>query len=222
MPIPVSSASMTLIAVDAAGFLHPFRPQAETLIGAHRKLGDVGIIGAEPLVEACHEGLVDGVLQILEVIVADQHAIAFLRRQHDVLVANGEGGRGHRNALAHAGRRPLAVEGDMRAADQRRPHEIRLRRLDLGNGRAEIGDVQREEIDRGNLAAIFGDVFLHPLRGDLAVIVVGRDDIDLLAPLLHGVGHELFHRLRRGRRRCRTDRGRRRRLRTACCRNRAS
>ena len=54
----------------------------------------------------------------------------------------------------------------------------------------------KKSID-GHLAAVFGDVFLHPLRGDLAVIVVGRDNIDLLAPFLHGVGHQLFHRLRR-------------------------
>ena len=108
-----------------------------------------------------------------------------------------KGGRRHRNALAHAGRRPLAVERDMRAADQRRPDEIGLRRLDLGDGRAEIGDVEREEVDRGYLAAVFGDVFLHPLRGDLPVIVVGRDNVDLLAPFLHGMRHQLFHRLRR-------------------------
>ena len=55
----------------------------------------------------------------------------------------------------------------------------------------------KKSIDE-HLAAVFGDVFLHPLRGDLAVIVVGRDDIDLLAPLLHGIGHQLFHGLRRG------------------------
>ena len=54
----------------------------------------------------------------------------------------------------------------------------------------------KKSID-GDLAAVLGDVFLHPLRGDLAVIVVGGDDIDLLAPFLHGIGHQLFHRLRR-------------------------
>ena len=85
----------------------------------------------------------------------------------------------------------------MGAADQRRPDEIGLRRLNLGDGRAEIGDVEREEIDRGDFAAVLGHVFLHPLRGDLAVIVVGRDHIDLLAPFLHRVRHELLHRLGR-------------------------
>ena len=85
----------------------------------------------------------------------------------------------------------------MRAADERRPDEIGLRGLYLRDGRAEIRDVEREEVDRGDLAAILDDVFLHPLRGDLAVIVVGRDHIDLLAPFLHRIGHELLDRLGR-------------------------
>src|SRR5579883_2790789 len=72
----------------------------------------------------------------------------------------------------------------MPAAAHCRPDEIRLRRLDLRDGRAEIGDVEREVILRQDLAAIVERVFLHPLRGDLAVIVVGGDDIDLLAPFL--------------------------------------
>src|SRR5471032_2551613 len=38
-----------LDAVDAAGLLHRFRPETEALVGSHRKLGDVGIIGAEAL-----------------------------------------------------------------------------------------------------------------------------------------------------------------------------
>src|SRR3954471_6732516 len=86
----------------------------------------------------------------------------------------------------------------MRAADQCRPDEVGLRRLNLGDRRAEIGDVEREEVDRGDLAAIFGDVFLYPLRGDLAVVVIGRDHVNLLAPFLHGVRHQLFHGLSRG------------------------
>ena len=45
--------------------------------------------------------------------------------------------------------------------------------------------------------AVVGRVLLHPLRGDLAVVVVGRDRVDLLAPLLHDVGHELLDGLSR-------------------------
>ena len=45
------------------------------------------------------------------------------------------------------GRRPLTVEGGVRAADQGREDDVRLCRLDLPDRRAEIGDVQREEVD---------------------------------------------------------------------------
>ncbi len=93
----------------------------------------------------------------------------------------------------------LPVERHVRPADQRRPYHVGLGRLDLADGGAEIGHVEREELDVGHLAAVVLDVFLHPLGGDLAVVVVGGDDIDLLAPLVHGVGHELLHRLARRR-----------------------
>src|SRR5580698_4771120 len=85
----------------------------------------------------------------------------------------------------------------MRAADQRGPNEIGFGRLYLGDRRTEIGDIKREEVDRRNLAAILAYIFLHPLGGDLAIIVVGGDHVDFLAPLLHGVGHELLDSLRR-------------------------
>src|SRR6185369_12811674 len=91
--------------VDAASLLDRFRPQPESLIGPHRKLGDVRIIGAEALEKTRYELLVDGILQVLEIVVTDQHAVAFVGRQHDVLVADRERGRSHRNALAHAGGR---------------------------------------------------------------------------------------------------------------------
>src|ERR1700730_291446 len=186
-----------LDSVDTGRLLDRLRPQAETLIGCHCEPGNVGVIGAEALVKSGNEDFVGLVLQVLEVILADQYSVAFVGRQYDVLVTSGEGDRRHRNALEHAGRGPLAIERDMRAADERRPYEVRLRRLDLGDGRTEIRDVEREEVDRWDLTAVFGDVFLHPLRGDLAVIVIGCDDIDLFAPFLHGVRHELLNGLRR-------------------------
>ena len=53
-----------------------------------------------------------------------------------------------------------------------------------------------EELGLDGLAAVVADVLLHPLGGDLAVVVVRGHDVDLLAPLVHGVGHELLDRLR--------------------------
>src|SRR6266568_8216186 len=68
-----------LYPVNAARLLDRLRPQPESLIGPHRELGDVGIIGTVAFEEARHERLVDRILQILEVIVTDQHAVAFVR-----------------------------------------------------------------------------------------------------------------------------------------------
>src|SRR5690606_39395716 len=52
-----------------------------------------------------------------------------------------------RDFLVHPRRRPLAEEGEMRPADKRRNDKIGRRRLDLRDGRTEIGDIEREEID---------------------------------------------------------------------------
>src|SRR5271163_2278837 len=186
-----------LQAIDAACLLHRLRPQQEALVGSHREFGDIGIVGAKPLVEALDERCVDWILEVLEVIVANQHAIALVRRQHNVFVAHRESRGGHRDAGAHTGRGPLAVERNMRAADERGPDEIGFGRLYLGDGRTKIRDVERKEIYRRDFAAVLDHVFLHPLRSDLAVIVIRGDHIDLLAPLLHRVRDQLFDRLRR-------------------------
>ena len=183
--------------LDRVGFLHALGPELEALVGAHRQLGDVRVVLAEALVEALLEGLVLGCIEVLEVVVRQQKAIGLFGRQHDVLVAHREGGGGQWNFLGQAGRRPLAVERHVRAADQRRDHHVGLGRLDLGDGRAEGGHVEREEVDRSHRAAVLDGELLDPLRGDLAVVVVGRDDVDLLAPFLHRVGDQLAHRLRR-------------------------
>ncbi len=59
------------------------------------------------------------------------------------------------------------------------------------DGRSEVGDVEREEFNRNRFAAIVLDETLHPLCRDLAVIVVGCDDVDLLAPFVHRIGNNL-------------------------------
>ena len=84
----------------------------------------------------------------------------------------------------------------MAGADQHGHHHVRLRFLDLGDRRAEIGHIQREEVGGQHLAAVLLDIAFHPGGGDLAVIVVRRDGVDLLAPQIHGVRHKLLDRLR--------------------------
>ena len=186
-----------LVLVQRAGLLDTCGPQLEALVGAHRQLGDVGIVLAEAGVEALLEGLVGRGVQVLEVVVRDQEAVGLGRRQHDVLIAAGKGGGGQRNLLGQPGRRPLAVERHVGTAHQGRHHHVGLGRFDLADRRAEVGHVQREEIDRRHRAAVVQRELLDPLRGDLAVVVVGGDHVDLLAPLLHRIGHQLGHGLRR-------------------------
>src|ERR1019366_10628931 len=69
-----------LHSVDTARFLDRLRPYTEALIGPHGEFGNVGIIGAKALVETRNEGFVRLVLQVLEVIVTNEHAVAFVGR----------------------------------------------------------------------------------------------------------------------------------------------
>ncbi|MCY1525615.1 hypothetical protein D9M68_605990 [compost metagenome] len=65
----------------------------------------------------------------------------------------------------------------MRIADQRGPHRIGLGCLDAAERRREVGHVQGKELDGHVLAALFPDELLQPLAGDLAIVVVGRQDV---------------------------------------------
>ena len=83
-------------------------------------------------------------------------------------------------------------------AHQRGHHHVGLRRLDARNRRLEVVDVEREELDRQILAAAIAGELLHPLRRDVAVVVVGRQDVGALAAkLVHHVVEERLELLRR-------------------------
>lgn len=97
----------------------------------------------------------------------------------------------------HARRLPLPVERDMRTADQRRPDVVGLGGLDLRDRRLEVGHVQREELDVQDLAAVVGGELAHPVRGDLAIVVICRNDVDLLAEGVGRVLHQLLDGLAR-------------------------
>ena len=143
------------------------------------------IVGvAESLLPFFEEGLVLRRVALLRPGIGDHDAIAFGRGEHAMLIADAERRRGHRDFRVHAGCRPLPIEGHMRAADQDRHDDVGLGFLDLGDGRAEIGDIEREEIGLDDLAAIRLRIMLHPFGGDLAVIIVGGERVDLLAPFL--------------------------------------
>ena len=188
---------LDLVVLDRTGRLDGFRPEHDALVVGDRELVDVGHrVGAVHLAPGRGEGLVGGRVELGRVVVADDDAVALLGREHEVLRTDADRGRGERDAALHAGRRPLAVERQVRAADQRRVDHVGRRRLDLGDGRAEVGDVEREELDGDGLAAVVLEVLLDPAGHQLAVIVVGGEDVDLLAPLLHRVGDLHFGSLR--------------------------
>ena len=187
-----------LVAVQRTGLLHRFGPQLDALVLRHRDLvHDLGV--AEPLAPAREEILVGRRRVFLAVVAGDQDAVAFGRRQRQVLVADTEGGREQRDLLVHARGRPLPEERQVRAADQRRAHRIGLGLLDLGDRRAEVRHVEREEAGLRDGAAALLDVVRDPLGGDLAVVVVGGQHVDLLAPLLDRDLDDRLHRLRRRR-----------------------
>ena len=116
-----------------------------------------------------------------------------------MFVADAECGRSERNLFVHARRRPLAVERHVRAAHQRRHDPLRIRLLNLGDGRAEIGNIKREEICRSDCAFAQLDVMRQPFCRDLAVVIVSREDINLVAPFFHGVIDDRLDCLRRRR-----------------------
>ncbi len=174
-----------LFAVQRAGFLDALGPQLDALVLRDGDLvHDLGV--AKALGPACQKVLVGRAGVFLAVVAGDQDAVAFGRREGQVLVADAKGGGAQRNLLVHARGRPLAEEGHVRAADERGADEVGLFLLNLGDGGAEIGHVEREEIGLEGRAAALLDVVRDPLGGDLAVVVVGGQHIDLLAPLLHG------------------------------------
>ena len=77
--------------------------------------------------------------------------------------------------------------------------KVGLGLLDLGDRRAEVGHVEREEVGLEHGALALLDVVRDPLGGDLAVVVVGGQHVDLLAPLLHRDLDDRLDRLRRRR-----------------------
>ena len=70
--------------------------------------------------------------------------------------------------------------------------------LDARDRRLEVVDVEREELDRQILAAAIAGELLHPLRRDVAVVVVGGQDVGALAAkLVHHVVEQRLQLLRR-------------------------
>ncbi|MPL89757.1 hypothetical protein SDC9_35799 [bioreactor metagenome] len=187
------------VALGRAGFLHRIGPDLHALVGDFGNLRHHPFLVRVFLRDLLEEGLVGRVVDRLEIAEGGDDAVRFLMRQDHLLGAAGAvDGGDDRDLALHPGRRPLAIEAEMRGADHRREHEIGLRALDLRDRRAELRDIEREELGRDHLAAVLLDIALHPGRGDVAIVVIGGDGIDLLAVEVHRIGDHPLHRLRGG------------------------
>ena len=172
--------------LDAEGPEHG----AEIAADAHR-IQILGVV-AEARLIALHELQVGGELQLLEVGLGADDAAAFLRAELLVLVADAEGHRDDRDLVQHARRVPLAVEAGVRRAHEAGGEPVGLGFLNLGDGRAELRHVEREEVLGEDLGAMVAREELGPLADDLGRIVVGADVVAALAVGPEAVvGHRL-------------------------------
>ena len=180
---PASERLDHLVGLGRARLLDRFRPQRHAAIAVFAIFADILVV-ADIFLKLLDERLGGVGRQRIDERGGDDDPVAFIGAEFRLLAADAVGRRGERQVLLADRRLELAIEGDMRAADQHRPDDVRLRDLDARDGRSEIGDVEREELGPDILAARFAQQLLHPFRGDLAVIVVGGQDVALLQPLL--------------------------------------
>ena len=79
-----------------------------------------------------------------------------------------------------AGRKGLAIVGGLRIADQIEHAEVRLRLLDVGNGRCELGVAQRDELLADHLAALDAAAG-HPQAEGIRMMIAAGDFLEALA-----------------------------------------
>src|SRR5262249_191168 len=115
----------------------------------------------------------------LEIGIDHRQPLGFFRLQYDLLVAETERRRYKGDLLPEPSRGELPVEGDVVATDKQGKHYIRPHALDSLNDRAEIDYVKRDEFLRDQLALRLLEIQLHPIGGNMAVVVVSSERIEL-------------------------------------------
>ncbi len=159
------------------------RPQVPAVPDGAGRIRDVGVGLAVALTPARHPLSVHGVVELLEVGVDDDQPLDLLGGEHDLFVAEAKR-RGHDGKLPlEAGGGELPVEGDVVAAHEERHHHVGLGALDPSDHRVEVDDVERDELLVHQGSPRLRQKDLHPVRRDVAVVVVGGQRVDLRAVL---------------------------------------
>ncbi len=130
-----------------------------------------------------------GRIDLLEPVRGRMHVVE--RRRLEPLVLEAEHDldrRAHRQV--ELGRGGLFEERVLGGADIDRQKPIRLRLLDILDRLRELRDAERDEFLADDLAAEILHDLAVPLRRDLTEIVVGGDDVDLLAELFDHPGNQ--------------------------------
>ena len=164
-----------LVGFHAAGTPHGLGPEHHAPIAVLAILADVVGFSGEP--REALDSLCRFRGQRVDEGCGNDRAVVLLRAQHGVFTGRAVHGADQRHVLLADGRFELAVEAHVGIADQGGPHGIRPGRLDAAERGREVGHVQWKELDRDVPGALFADEFLQPLAGDLAVVVVGGQDV---------------------------------------------
>ena len=144
------------------------------------------LVSPKRLAQRARKSLFAGVVVFLAVVAGDQDAVALGGREREVLVADAEGRRARAGSSCSC---PTPPTGGRTTGARRRPAR---RTTKSGFACWILAIVEPKSATSSGKKSVFSDraaalldVVRDPLGGDLAVVVVGREHVDLLAPLLH-------------------------------------
>src|SRR6266481_5222011 len=133
-------------ALEAPGLLDALGPEVPAVVALGAGVADVVVRVVHLLLHGGFEHAVLRVVDLVEVRIAGDQPFHLLGVEHDVFVAEAEGGGDDRDLVLEARRRELPIEVDVSAADEERHEDVGLRLLDAIDGGVEIRHVERDEL----------------------------------------------------------------------------